>query len=59
MVKRSRVSESLSARNQNYNEYSVVSSITNISRLVVDLGTKQLDINPMIVNVTGSLRGRR
>ena len=54
MVKRSRVSELLSARNRNYDEDSVVSSITSISRLIVDLGVKQLDINPLIVNATGS-----
>ncbi len=54
MVKQSKVSELLSARNRNYNQDSVVSSITNFSRLIVDLGIKQLDINPMIVNETGS-----
>jgi acetyl coenzyme A synthetase (ADP forming)-like protein len=54
MVKRSRVSALLSARSRNYDEDSVVSSITNISRLIVDLGVKQLDINPLIVNATGS-----
>jgi acetyl coenzyme A synthetase (ADP forming)-like protein len=54
MVKRSKVSALLSARNRNYDECSVVSSITSISRLIVDLDVKQLDINPMIVSDTGS-----
>ena len=54
MVKRSRVSALLSARDRKYDEDSVVSSITSISRLIVDLSVKQLDINPLIVNATGS-----
>ena len=54
MLRRSKVSELLSARKRNYDEASVVDSVVKISQMIVDLDIKQLDINPMIVNDAGS-----
>jgi succinyl-CoA synthetase beta subunit len=54
MLKRSKVAELLSARKRNYDEGSVISSIEKISQMMVDLDIKQLDINPLIVNDSGS-----
>ncbi|MDG7011704.1 MAG: acetate--CoA ligase family protein [Nitrososphaerota archaeon] len=54
MLEQSKVSELLSARKRNYDETSVVDSLTKISRMIVDLDVKQLDVNPVIVNESGS-----
>lgn len=54
MVKSSKVLDLLTARNRNYSVPSVVDAITKVSKLMVDLNIKQLDVNPLIVTHSGS-----
>jgi len=54
MLRRSRVLELLTARNGRYSTESVVGCITKVSRLMVDLDVRELDINPLIVNDKGA-----
>jgi len=54
MVKSSRVLDLLTARNRNYSVASVVDAIIKVSKLMIDLNIKQLDVNPLIVTHSGS-----
>ncbi|MEM3852303.1 MAG: acetate--CoA ligase family protein [Methanomassiliicoccales archaeon] len=54
MISSSRVLELLKARNRNYSVEAVVDALVKISRLMVDMDIKQLDINPLIVNQNGA-----
>ncbi len=54
MMDESKVSKMLSARKRNYDNFSVVRAITNISRMIVDLKINEMDINPVIVNEKGA-----
>lgn len=54
MMVESRAHQMLNSRGKAYDENSAISTITKISRLMVDLGIKEMDINPMIVNESGA-----
>jgi len=54
MLKESRVYDMLTARKRNYNINAVVRTLSRISRLIVDLSIKEMDINPLIVNQDGA-----
>lgn len=54
MMKVSKAYDLLTARKRNYNAASLIRAITSISRMIVDLGIKEMDINPIIVNETGA-----
>lgn len=54
MVRSSKVEALLKARNRNYSVDAVIDSIVKVSKLMVDLDIKQLDINPLIVNQEGA-----
>jgi len=54
MVRLSKVEDLLKARNRNYSVDAVADSIVKVSKLMVDLDIKQLDINPLIVNQNGA-----
>lgn len=54
MLAQSRVHELLSARKRGYDETSVSNAIVTLSKMIIDLNLKQVDINPLIVNEKGS-----
>ncbi|BCU66750.1 acetyl-CoA synthetase [Sulfolobales archaeon HS-7] len=54
MMKESKVLDVLTARKRNYDVGSVLRTIVVISRMIVDLDIKELDINPLIVNEKGA-----
>jgi len=54
MLAESRAHQMLNARGKAYDENSAISTITKVSRLMVDLGIKEMDINPLIVNESGA-----
>ncbi len=54
MLKESKVYSLLNARKRNYNLGSLINAITRISRMIVDLNIKEMDINPIIVNEDGA-----
>ena len=49
MMSESKVLSLLKARKRDYNVNATIRSITGISRMIEDLGIKQMDINPLIV----------
>ncbi|MGC8662828.1 MAG: acetate--CoA ligase family protein [Thermoplasmata archaeon] len=54
MLKESKVYDLLNARKRNYSFGSLISALTRISRMVIDLNIKEMDINPIIVNENGA-----
>ena len=54
MLAESMAHQMLNSRGKTYDENSVISTITKISRLMVDLGIGEMDINPLIVNESGA-----
>lgn len=54
MLQESKVYATLTARKRNYNVNSVIRTITRVSRMIVDLDVKEMDINPLIVNKDGA-----
>jgi len=54
MMRESRVLDALTARKRGYDVGSVARTISRISGMIVDLGIKELDINPLIVNEEGA-----
>ncbi len=54
MLTESKVYSALTARKRNYNVNSVIRTITRVSRMIVDLDVKEMDINPLIVNKDGA-----
>jgi len=54
MLQESKVYATLTARKRNYNVNSVIRTITRVSRMIVDLDVKEMDINPLIVNNNGA-----
>ncbi|MEM3857737.1 MAG: acetate--CoA ligase family protein, partial [Thermoprotei archaeon] len=53
MIAASRVQELLTARNRKYNVDAVVDDLVKLSKLMVDLDVKQLDVNPLMVTQSG------
>lgn len=53
MLLQSRVHQLLNSRKRGYNEPEVTRDVTRLSRMLVDLDLKQVDINPLIVNEKG------
>ncbi|EZQ11061.1 acetyl CoA synthetase [Candidatus Acidianus copahuensis] len=54
MLKGSKVHDMLTARKRGYDEGSLIRTIVAVSRLLVDLNVKEMDINPLIVNEQGA-----
>ncbi len=54
MLTNSKVHDLLNARKRGYDETSVVQALVTLSRMMIDLDLKQVDINPLIVNEKGS-----
>lgn len=54
IMSESKVTQLLTARNRNYDLGSVVRAISTISRMIVDLNVKEMDVNPLMVNETGA-----
>ncbi|MEW9492550.1 MAG: acetate--CoA ligase family protein, partial [Candidatus Aramenus sulfurataquae] len=54
ILKESKVHDMLTARKRNYDEGSLIRTIVSVSRLIVDLNVKEMDINPLIVNEKGA-----
>ena len=54
ILKESKVFDMLKARKRNYDEGSLIRTIVTVSRMIVDLDIKELDINPVIVNDRGA-----
>ncbi len=54
MLKESRVYDMLTARKRNYNINAVLRTLSRVSRLLVDLKVKEMDINPLMVNEEGA-----
>ncbi|MEM3353159.1 MAG: acetate--CoA ligase family protein, partial [Saccharolobus sp.] len=54
ILKESKVFDMLKARKRNYDEGSLIRTIVAVSRMMVDLDIKELDINPVIVNDRGA-----
>ncbi|MDG6927636.1 MAG: acetate--CoA ligase family protein [Nitrososphaerota archaeon] len=54
MLKESKVYDMLTARKRNYNINAVLRTLSRISRMIVDLDVKEMDINPLIVNQEGA-----
>ncbi|ARM74849.1 acetate--CoA ligase family protein [Acidianus manzaensis] len=54
MLKESKIHDMLTARKRGYDEGSLIRTIITISRLIVDLNVKEMDINPLIVNDKGA-----
>ncbi|MDG7044599.1 MAG: acetate--CoA ligase family protein [Nitrososphaerota archaeon] len=50
MLLHSKAQQLLSARGKSYNIDSAITTITRLSRLIIDLDIKEMDINPLIVN---------
>ncbi len=44
----------LNARKRGYDSGSVIRTITSVSRMMLDLNIKEMDINPLIVNEKGA-----
>ncbi|QKQ99563.1 CoA-binding protein [Metallosphaera tengchongensis] len=54
MLKDSRLIDMIRARKRGYDEGSIIRTIVNVSRLIIDLNVNELDINPLIVNERGA-----
>jgi acetyl coenzyme A synthetase (ADP forming)-like protein len=54
ILQENKVHQMLTARGKNYDETSLIRVITTISRMIVDLNVKEIDINPLIVNEKGA-----
>ncbi|BBG27101.1 acetate--CoA ligase family protein [Sulfuracidifex tepidarius] len=54
MLKESKVYDILNARKRGYDVGSVIRTVVAVSRMMVDLDIKELDINPLIVNERGA-----
>ncbi|MCY0873863.1 MAG: acetate--CoA ligase family protein [Acidianus infernus] len=54
MLKESKVHDMLTARKRGYDEGSLIRTIVTVSRMIVDLNIKEMDINPLIVNEKGA-----
>jgi succinyl-CoA synthetase beta subunit len=54
MMSESRVMDILAARKRKYDVEATARTIVNISRMMMDLPIKELDINPLIVNENGA-----
>ena len=54
MLKESKVYDMLKARKRGYDENSLIRTIVTVSRMIVDLDIKEMDINPLFVNERGA-----
>jgi acetyl coenzyme A synthetase (ADP forming)-like protein len=54
MLKESKVHDMLTARKRGYDEGSLIRTIVTVSRMIIDLNIKEMDINPLIVNENGA-----
>jgi succinyl-CoA synthetase beta subunit len=50
----SKIHDMLYARKRGYDENSLIRTITRVSRMIVDLNVKEMDINPLFVNENGA-----
>ncbi|WP_423794415.1 acetate--CoA ligase family protein [Metallosphaera sedula] len=54
MLRESKLLDMIRARKRGYDEGSVIRTVSNISRLILDLNVKEMDINPLMVNERGA-----
>ncbi len=54
MLWESKVSNMLNARNRGYDGGSLIETLIQVSRMVVDIPIKEMDLNPVIVNAQGA-----
>jgi acetyl coenzyme A synthetase (ADP forming)-like protein len=54
MIKESKVYDMLTVRKRGYDIGSLIKTITIVSRIILDLNVKEMDINPLIVNEQGA-----
>ncbi|MGC9105028.1 MAG: acetate--CoA ligase family protein [Thermoprotei archaeon] len=54
MLRESKVLDMLKARKRGYDEHSLIRTLVTVSRMIVDLDVKEMDINPLFVNETGA-----
>lgn len=54
MLKESKIHDMLMARKRGYDEGSLIRTIVTVSRMIVDLNIKEMDVNPLIVNERGA-----
>ncbi|AEB94941.1 MAG: acetate--CoA ligase family protein [Metallosphaera sp.] len=54
MVKESKLLDMITARKRGYDQGSLIRTVSNVSRLILDLNVKEMDINPLIVNDKGA-----
>ncbi len=54
MLRQSRVHQMLNARRRGYDEAAVVRTILLLSKMIVDLQIREIDLNPVIVNADGA-----
>ena len=54
MLKESKVLDMLKARRRGYDEHSLIRTLVTVSRMIVDLDVKELDLNPVFVNERGA-----
>ena len=50
----SKIHDMLNARKRGYDENSLIRTIISVSRMIVDLNIKEMDINPLFVNEKGA-----
>jgi succinyl-CoA synthetase beta subunit len=54
MLRESRVQAMLGARSRGYDQEALLTTLLNLSRLLVDLEVSEIDLNPVIVNGDGA-----
>ena len=54
LLKESKLLDMLHARKRGYDENSLIRTLVSISRMIVDLDIKEMDINPLFVNERGA-----
>jgi succinyl-CoA synthetase beta subunit len=53
MLLESKVHQMVTGRDRRYDEPALIRAITTLSRMIVDLKIKEIDVNPLIVNANG------
>lgn len=54
MIRESKLLDMIRARKRGYDEGSIIRTISNVSRLIIDLDVRELDVNPLIINERGA-----
>jgi len=54
LLVQSKIHDMITVRKRGYDENSLIRTIVSISRMIVDLNIKEMDINPLFVNEKGA-----